>query len=91
MAYEVIAEFTVPGTEVTIRIERNGADPQIAELLKDKPGTGRWVDQFNTIREPGRIPEHGNYLLFGRQSEEDARKIANFLWADTVQRRDANA
>lgn len=89
MAYQVIAEFTVPGTEVVIRIERNGADPQIAKLLKDKPGTGRWIDQFNTIRFPGRNFDHGNYLLFGRQSEEDAREVANFLWNDTVTRRDA--
>jgi hypothetical protein len=86
---EELASRVVPGTDVVITIHVKRADPRLAKLLGDKPGTRLWIDQYTVVRHPGTVT-FVNYLLCGRQTEMSAREEANFLWTDTVQRRDAH-
>ncbi len=65
-------------------------DPKLAETLKDRPGHGAWVDWWYITRHPG-TAGFVNYLHTARTKEAEARTEANFLWADTMTRRDAQA
>jgi hypothetical protein len=70
--------------------ERGG--PKVTR--KAVPGTQVVIEiqqvgtRFTITRQP-----HGetfvNYLQYGRDRIEDARAVANFLWTDTITRRDA--
>lgn len=70
----IIATATVPGTPVTIEITRRQEGTRVL---------------FETTRETNGCG-FVNYLSFGRFSETEARQIANFLWKDTIARRNAN-
>lgn len=85
---QIVSKATVPGTpvEITVRVRR--ADKGLAEVLRDKPGTGAWVDQYVAVRETNGAG-FVNYLLIGAQTEADARKLANQLWSNTVANRNA--
>lgn len=85
---ELVKKATVPGTDVTITIEVQPADPKLAAILKDKPGKGAWIDFYYVTRQPG-TATFVNYLHTGRPTLDEARREANFLWSDTVTRRDA--
>jgi len=85
---ETVVTKTVPGTDITVTIERQPADPELAELLKRRPHLAR--DFWHVTRQPGSAT-FVNYLATGRPSEEEARAEANFLWADAVQRRNAHS
>lgn len=71
----IITENTVPGTDVLITVSRKTSlvDGEVYYLTTRQPGTSDFV----------------NYLQCGRATEEEAHKQADFLWEDTVQRRDA--
>jgi len=86
----VLAARTVPRTGVKIEIAVRYADFRLAELLGDRPGTGLWVARYSVTRHVGERMAFGNYLSFSRQGLDEAREIANELWTDSVQRRDAN-
>lgn len=86
-AIETLAEHTVPGTNIVIAIEVRYADPELARLLEQPAGTDSWINQYTVVRRPG-SSSFVNYLLFGRQSEQEARELANQLWIDSIQRRD---
>lgn len=75
MPNTVIAEHIVPGTDVTITVSRkqSAIDGKVYYLTTRVPGTSDFV----------------NYLQCGRHTESVAREQANFLWDDTVKRRDA--
>jgi hypothetical protein len=73
----ILTERTVPGTDVVITVSRK------TSLTDGKV-------HFRTVRDPG-TSDIVNYLLFGRDTEAEAREVANFLWTDTVTRRDAKA
>lgn len=82
-----IAEHEVPGTGVKIEVTVRYADHHLAKLLGDKPGTGLWAARYSVTRRVGDHVSFGNYLSFSRQELAEARKIANELWTDTVERR----
>ena len=86
---EELARHIVPGTDVVITIHVKRADKQLAKLLRDKPGTRAWIDQYTVVRHPG-TASFVNYLSFGCQTERSARAQANELWTDTVTRRNTN-
>jgi hypothetical protein len=84
-----IATCTVPGTPVTIVIEHQPADERLAALLGDRAGRGMWVERWFITRNPNGA-DFVNYLTSGAGSLDEARTEANFLWSDTVTRRDAS-
>jgi hypothetical protein len=73
----ILTERTVPGTDVVVTVSRK------TSLIDGKV-------YFRAVRDPG-TSELVNYLLFGRDTEAEAREVADFLWNDTVTRRDAKA
>lgn len=79
---------TVPGTTVTITIDVQPADRHLAEVL-NRPGLAK--THWYVTRNTGTGSPYVNYLSCGRDSEAEARAEANFLWSDTVTRRDAYA
>ena len=85
---KIISEHTVPGTDVKVTLEHQAADPTVAKILEDKPGRGSWVERWYITRTPG-TARFVNYLHTARTDEGEARAEANFLWNDTVTRRDA--
>jgi hypothetical protein len=73
----ILTQRTVPGTDVVVTVSRK------TSLIDGKV-------YFRAVRDPG-TSELVNYLLFGRDTEAEAREVADFLWNDTVTRRDAKA
>jgi hypothetical protein len=78
-ADKVIAAATVPDTDVQITITRRAVRrSETSQCL-----TATYV----VTRKPNGAP-FVNYLSCGRDSLTEARAEANFLWSDTVTRRD---
>lgn len=75
---KVIRSFTVPGTPVTIEIER-------VTLPAVAPARARRTTYVITRKPNGCT--FVNYLSAGRDGFGEARDVANFLWSDTVTRR----
>lgn len=76
MPETIVVSHTVPGTSVVISVVRKEG------LLNHKVC-------FLATREIGTTDgDFVNYLQCGRDTEQEARKEANFLWTDTVTRRD---
>lgn len=83
----IIAEHTVPGTDVTITITHEAATTD-ALTLRYFPH--RVVERWTVTRDPG-TASFVNYLSCGRSSLTMAQAEANLLWTDTVTRREAAA
>lgn len=77
MPEQIISEQTVPGTDVTVTVSRK------TSLVDGKV-------YFLTTRHPGTC-DFVNYLQCGRDTEAEAHAEAEFLWNDTVTRRDRRA
>lgn len=87
---QMLSSHTVPGTDVQVEIQIILPDRQLAKLLGDERGTGLWITRYEITRRPGSA-RFANYLSFERTHLADAKEIANELWSDTVQRRNAAA
>ena len=87
---ETILSATVPGTPIVITVSKLPADASLAAVLRDKPGTGRWVDSFEAKCESNGLDIVGpSTSSVGRKTEAEAREAANAMWAYAVSQRDA--
>jgi hypothetical protein len=86
---KILAEAKVPGSPIVITVTVIEADATLAKMLNDKPGQGRWVDQYEAKCEANGVNFVGpSTMSLYRSTEDAAREAANSMWSYAVSQRD---